>query len=63
MLRAYRSVDFTFRPAAFSLANGYLRVMGIPKLVDGGEVGSVTDIAQRHTGVAAGKLELDGLAR
>jgi len=55
-------VDFTFCLAAFFLANQYLRAMGIPGLADGGEMGSVADIAQRYMDVAAGKLELDGLA-
>ena len=36
--------------------------MGIPRLADGGEVGLVTDIAQRHMDLAARKLELDDLA-
>ena len=35
--------------------------MGIPRLAAGGEVGSVTDIAQRHMDLAARKLELDAL--
>ena len=45
----------------FFLANGYLRVMGIPGLVDEGKVGevyeSVTDIAKRYIDVAAGKSD------
>ena len=36
-----------FPLAAFFLANEYVRVMGkIPGLAEGGEVGSVADIAQ-----------------
>lgn len=34
--------------------------MGKPDLADGGEVGSVTNLAQRHVDVAVGKLEPDG---
>ena len=51
---------------AFFLANEYLRAMGIPGLADEGNVGevyaSVTDIAERHIGVAAGRLEVKELA-
>ena len=47
------------RLAAFFLVKKHLRATGIPGLADGGEVGSVADIAQRHMNVAAGKLELD----
>lgn len=55
----YRSVDLTSRLAAFFLANEYLRGMGIPGLADGCDVGSATDVAQRHMDVAEGKLELE----
>ncbi|KAG6840042.1 hypothetical protein C0991_009415 [Blastosporella zonata] len=51
---------------AFFLANEYIRAMGIPGLADDGNLGdvyeSIANIAQRHIDVAAGKLDVDGLA-
>ncbi|KAG6830908.1 hypothetical protein H0H87_006831 [Tephrocybe sp. NHM501043] len=52
---------------AFFLANEYIRAMGTPGLADAGKVGdvykSISDIAQRHIDVAAGKLDVEGLAK
>ncbi|KAG6812284.1 hypothetical protein H0H92_003593 [Tricholoma furcatifolium] len=52
---------------AFFLSNEYIRAMGIPGLADAGKVGdvykSISDIAQRHIDVAAGKLDVEGLAK
>ncbi|KAJ2921097.1 hypothetical protein H1R20_g15996, partial [Candolleomyces eurysporus] len=51
---------------AFFIANEYIRAMGLPGLADHGKVGvayaDVVEIAQRHMDVAAGKLDLEGLA-
>ncbi|KAI0711799.1 hypothetical protein C8T65DRAFT_739454 [Cerioporus squamosus] len=52
---------------AFFLANEYLRAQGLPGLLDEGKIGNVyqglVDIADRHINVAAGKLDVEGLAR
>ncbi|KAF8202469.1 hypothetical protein BJ912DRAFT_944902 [Pholiota molesta] len=51
---------------AFFLANEYIRAMGLPGLADAGDVGKAykpaVAMAERHMGVAAGTLDLDGLA-
>lgn len=46
---------------AFFLATEYIHAMGIPGSADGGDMGSATDIAQRHMDVAAGKLGLEAM--
>ncbi|KAI8975929.1 hypothetical protein BD414DRAFT_399074, partial [Trametes punicea] len=52
---------------AFFLANEYLRAQGLPGLLDEGKIGDVyqglVDIADRHINAAAGKLDVEGLAR
>ncbi|KAI0757605.1 hypothetical protein C8Q80DRAFT_1265497 [Daedaleopsis nitida] len=52
---------------AFFLADEYLRAQGLPGLLDEGKIGNVyqglVDIADRHINVAAGKLDVEGLAR
>ncbi|KAI0668855.1 hypothetical protein C8Q78DRAFT_1043329 [Trametes maxima] len=52
---------------AFFLANEYLRAQGLPGLLDEGKIGNVyqglIDLADRHINVAAGKLDVEGLAR
>ncbi|KAF9556902.1 hypothetical protein CPC08DRAFT_752235 [Agrocybe pediades] len=51
---------------AFFLANEYIRAMGIPGLADQGKIGNVygsaVAMAERHMDVAAGKLDVEGLA-
>ncbi|KAI0651268.1 hypothetical protein C8Q79DRAFT_932467 [Trametes meyenii] len=51
---------------AFFLANEYLRAQGLPGLLDEGRIGGVyqglADLADRHINVAAGKLDVEGLA-
>ena len=53
--------------AAFFLANEYLRAQGLPGLLDEGKIGDVyqglVDIADRLINAAAGKLDVEGLAR
>ncbi|CCM04745.1 uncharacterized protein FIBRA_06935 [Fibroporia radiculosa] len=52
---------------AFFLANEYLRAQGHPGLADGGKVSDVNKdliaCAERHIGVASGKLDVADLAR
>ena len=52
--------------SAFFLANEYLRAMGLPGLLDEGKIGEVykdvKEIADRHINVAAGGLDVEGLA-
>jgi hypothetical protein len=56
----------TFDSTAFFLANEYIRAMGLPGLADAGDVGKAykpaVAMAERQMGVAAGTLDLDGLA-
>lgn len=52
---------------AFFLANVYMRVQGLPGLLDKGKDGEVSeglvDIAERRIDVVAGKLGVEGLTR
>ncbi|KAI0079154.1 hypothetical protein K474DRAFT_1659450 [Panus rudis PR-1116 ss-1] len=51
---------------AFFLANEYLHAQGLPGLVDEGKIGKAYEelvaVADRHIGVAAGKLSIEELA-
>ena len=51
--------------SVFFLANEYLHAQGLPGLADRNQVGEVYSdliaIAEKHIGVAAGKLEIDDL--
>lgn len=52
---------------AFFLANEYIRAMGRPGLADMGKIGKVyehlAEIANRYVDVAAGSLDVEGLAK
>ncbi|KAH9850425.1 hypothetical protein C2E23DRAFT_735133 [Lenzites betulinus] len=52
---------------AFFLANEYLRVQGLPGLLNEGQIGDVHQgllgIADRHIDAASGKLDVEGLAQ
>ncbi|KAG6830024.1 hypothetical protein H0H92_002552 [Tricholoma furcatifolium] len=54
-------ISFVLR-AAFFIANEYLRVMGDPTGTVGDLNESAAELAQRHVYVAAGKLDVEGLA-
>jgi hypothetical protein len=54
-------------PSAFFLANEYVRAMGLSGLLEGCEVGEVSQkvasVATRHMDVAAGKLGVECLSK
>ncbi|KAI0317896.1 hypothetical protein OF83DRAFT_1262575 [Amylostereum chailletii] len=62
----YWTLGGTYVWIAFFLANEYLRAMGLPGLAGEGKVGGVyedmVNLANRHIRIAAGELDVEGLA-